>query len=184
MRASVLAVLLLLLTGCSASKQPTSTGPNSTSMLAGNWVIEISGTNSSTVTAELVASGTPVYDASAQVGLTSCNLSWEGAGWAGSVTGPACFTAGSPVAQLTSSDVNGSPVSTVALLVGVPNNPTPNGAAFQFYYEEVFNGASNGWSIIGNGTITNGVASGTWECDTAVTSACTGVSGTFSATQQ
>ena len=204
------AVSMLLLgvgmLGCNAAKQAGSTAPASTNITAGAWVTTINnfiGEQTDTVTVQVVyPNGTTVYDVS-PVGVISCENggitydSGDGPQPAGNpVVGPACFVAlgggcnggcVSGTTGLTSNitSSNGSASSgdlPLTFSIGVPTNPTPNGSAFNIQYGE-FHTTVGTWQMDGTGTINNGTASGTWVCDPS-TPACSGITGTFTATQQ
>jgi hypothetical protein len=207
---SAVSMLLLLGAGmlaCNAVKQAGSTPP-STSMMAGSWVTTISnfiGGRTDTVTVvNLSPNGTTVYDVS-PVGVISCAnggiayASGDGPQPAGnSVVGPACFVAlgggcnggcvdgaSNTGVNIKSSNGSGSAgsngVEPLTFTIGVPTNPAPNGSTFNIQYAEADNATV--WQMDGTGTVNNGTASGTWVCDPS-TPACSGITGTFTATQQ
>jgi hypothetical protein len=199
---SAVSMLLLLGVGmlaCNAAKQAGSTPPASTSMMAGSWVVTITNFGGQTDTVTVVnpyPNGTIISDVS-PVGYTSCdnfgltytNGSAQNGGTP--VVGPACFVAlgagcnggcGPTPQSIKSSNPDAFPLN---FIIGVPTNPVPNGSAFNIQYAEVPDSPVNSveWQMDGTGTISNGAASGTWVCDPS-TPACSGVSGTFTATQQ
>jgi hypothetical protein len=197
---SAVSVLLFLgMLACNAAKQAGSTPP-STSMMAGSWVTTISnfiGGRTDTVTVvNLSPNGTPVYDSGPPaIGYTSCAedgityAAGDGPQPAGhTVVGPACFVA---LGGGENGTVNGVPDSNITIpnpddepltfTIGVPTNPVPNGSVFNIQYAEEYNDVI--WQMDGTGTISNGTASGTWVCDPS-TPACSGITGTFTATQQ
>jgi hypothetical protein len=198
-----LLIVVLGLTGCNAAKQAASTPASTptTSMTAGTWVVTINnfiGARTDTVTVvNLSPNGTLVYDgAGPSIGYTSCDnggLTYTVVGQAQSggtpVVGPACFVAlGGGANATVNGVVDGNITSTNAndevldFIIGVPTNPTPNGSAFNIQYSEE-EGGNNSWQMDGSGTINNGTATGTWVCDPS-TPACSGITGTFTATQQ
>jgi hypothetical protein len=201
---SAVSVLLFLgMLACNAAKQAGNTAPASTSMMAGAWVVTINdfiGGRTDTVTVvNLSPNGTAVYDGSGPaVGYTSCDnfgLTYtNGTPQNGGtpVVGPACFVAlgggangtvnGVPDSNITSTNTDAEPLN---FIIGVPTNPAPNGSTFNLSYEEdtPVNGVETTWQMDGTGTISNGTASGTWVCDPS-TPACSGITGTFTATQQ
>ncbi|MGC2794643.1 MAG: hypothetical protein WA899_21680 [Candidatus Sulfotelmatobacter sp.] len=207
---SVVVMLLLGVgtLGCNAAKQTGSTSTISTSVMAGAWVTTINnfiGGRTDTVTVvNLSPNGTTVYDVS-PVGVISCangGITYSSvpqpAG--NSVVGPACFVAlgggcnfidgclssndpSNIVPNITSSNGSGSNgVEPLTFTIGVPANPAPNGSKFNIQYAE-FGSASGTWQMDGTGTVNNGTATGTWVCDPS-TPACSGMSGTFTATEQ
>ena len=196
--------------GCNAAKQAGSTAP-ATSMTAKTWVTTISnfiGGHTDTVTAiTLSPNGTPVYDGPPPaIGNISCangGITYAPGGGpqppGNSVVGPACFVAlgggcngggcvgtPNPNMNLTSSNaggnINAPGVEVLDFTIGVPTDPVPNGSTFNIQYAE-FDSGYGVWQMDGTGTINGGVASGTWVCDPS-TPACSGISGTFTATQQ
>jgi hypothetical protein len=197
-----LLIVVLGLTGCNAAKQAASTPAStpSTSMTAGAWVVTINnfiGARTDTVTVvNLSPNGTAVYGGynDPPVGVISCAnggmtyAAGDGPQPAGnSVVGPACFVAlGGGANATVNGVVDGNITSTnpndevLTFTIGVPTNPTPNGSAFNIQYAE-YNGVI--WQMDGTGTISNGVASGTWVCDPSAP-ACSGITGAFTATQQ
>lgn len=206
------AVSMLLLgvgmLGCNAAKQAGSTAPASTNITAGAWVTTINnfiGGQTDTVTVQVVyPNGTTVYDVS-PVGVISCANggitydSGDGPQPAGNpVVGPACFVALGGGCNGIDSCVSSAPSNTspnitstntdaevLTFTIGVPTNPAANGSAFNIEYAEYtpVNGVETLWQMDGTGTISNGTASGTWVCDPS-TPACSGITGTFRATQQ
>jgi hypothetical protein len=208
MRKTAVTLLLLLLflavgmLGCNAAKQAGQVTPAGTNMTAGTWVVAINdfiGGRTDTVTVvNSYPNGTLVYDGSGpSVGYTSCDndgLTYtNGTPQTGGtpVVGPACFVAlgggcnGGCVSGATNTDTNitssnGPDVEPLTFIIGVPLNPAPNESAFNIQYAE-YNGVI--WQMDGTGTIANGTASGTWVCDPS-TPACSGMTGTFTATQQ
>lgn len=193
--------------GCGATKQAGTTpaSTSTTSMTAGPWVVTIDnfiGGQTDTVTVQVVVpNGTPVYDGSGPaVGYTSCDnngLTYSnGTPQTGGtpVVGPDCFVAlgtgcnggcveGTPSPNITSTNTTDTPGD---FIIGVPANPVPNGSTFNISYEEIEPNIvlSGGWWLMdGTGTISNGTASGTWVCDQS-TPACSGITGTFRASQQ
>jgi hypothetical protein len=205
---SAVSMLLLLgvgMLGCNAAKQAGSTAPASTNITAGAWVTTINnfiGGQTDTVTVQVVyPNGMTVYDVS-PVGALSCenggitySSTPQPAG--NPVVGPACFVAlgggcnliggclssspSSVVQNITSSDHASGGVLPLTFTIGVPANPAPNGSTFNIQYAEADNAIV--WQMDGTGTINNGTASGTWVCDPS-TPACSGITGTFRATQQ
>jgi hypothetical protein len=187
---SLFAVFMLLsvsavLVCCGSTTQGTT--PVSTNMTAGTWVITIvNGVGvgkSNIITTTVAPNGTPVPATS---GNTSCSTdSYQNEPPYQSVVGPACFNAlgggsDNQVGTLSQS----APGEPLNLMLGVPANPVTSGSAFNLLYMEVIADGTEGiWQIDGTGTISNGTASGTWVCD-ASTPLCSGISGTFSATQQ
>jgi hypothetical protein len=210
MRKTAVTLLLLLLflavgmLGCNAAKQ-AGTPVTGTNMTAGTWVVTINDFigGQDTVTVQVIyPNGTTVYDVS-PVGVISCDnggityASGDGPQPPGNpVVGPACFVAlgggcnGGCVSgttgltsNITSSNGSGSSGDLpLTFSIGVPTNPTPNGSAFNIQYGE-FHTTVGTWQMDGTGTISNGMASGTWVCDPS-TSACSGMTGTFTAAQQ
>jgi hypothetical protein len=186
------------LVGCGTTKQAAPATPT-TNMTAGAWVVTINnfiGSQTDTVTVQAVfPNGTPVYDVSL-VGYTSCAedgityVAGDGPQPAGhTVVGPACFVAlgggcnGGCIEAEPSSDItsSNSDDEVLTFTLGVPTNPAANGSVFNIQYAEEGNGVI--WQMDGTGTISDGTASGTWVCDPS-TPACSGITGTFTATQQ
>jgi hypothetical protein len=199
---SAVSMLLFLgvgMLGCNAAKQADSTAPASTSMTTGAWVVTINnfiGERTDTVTVvNPYPNGTLIYDGSGPaVGYTSCDndgLTYYNPPQTGGtpIVGPACFVAlgggcnggcGSTPQSIASS--NGTTgVLPLNFVIGVPTNPVPNASTFNVQYAEQDD--SSLWQMDGTGTINNGTASGTWVCDSS-TPACSGITGTFTATQQ
>lgn len=200
---SMLLLLGVAMLGCNAAKQAGSTPPAGTSMMAGAWVVNIpnfiGGQTDAVTVAGLSPNGTPVYDSGPAIGYISCanaGMTYapgDGPQPAGNaVVGPACFVAlgggcngggcvgaGVNSELITSSNTDAEPLT---FSIGVPTNPTPNGSAFNIQYGE-FHTTVGTWQMDGTGTINNGTASGTWVCDPS-TPACSGITGTFTATQQ
>jgi hypothetical protein len=197
---SVVSLLMFVsacLVGCGATKQSTPATPT-TNITAGAWVTTINnfvGGQTDTVTVQVVSpNGTLAYDGSGPaVGYTSCDndgLTYYNPPQTGGtpVVGPACFVAlgygcnggcvdGTPTPNITSTDS----VEPGDFIIGIPVNPAPNGSAFNISYNEL--SGSTVWQMDGSGTIINGTASGTWVCDPS-TPACSGITGTFTATLQ
>ncbi len=199
---SVVSLLMLVsayLVGCGATKQSTPATPTTTNMTASPWVVTINnfiGGRTDTVSvANPYPNGTLIYDGSGPaVGYTSCDnsgLTYYNPPQTGGtpVVGPACFVAlgggcnggcGSTPQNITSS--NGTTgVLPLNFIIGVQTNPVPNASTFNIQYAEQDD--SSLWQMDGTGTINNGTASGTWVCDPS-TPACSGITGTFTATQQ
>jgi hypothetical protein len=78
----------------------------------------------------------------------------------------------------------GSNGEALVFLVGVQQNPAPAGSTMSFSLTQG-RGAGVYSVFAGTGTlVSKGMASGTWSCDTQLTSFCAGQAGTFSAVQQ
>ena len=127
-----------------------------------------------------------------------------------SIKGPACFIAGGRNGALGDDpNLNFGPGTFVhnpaGIFVGVPHDPAPANSTVNFMLIEAYPGAcaldcgtpgnslwttdtsqiEANWSIFsGTGTIVNGTMTGSWECDTDYTANCSGMSGTWAATQQ
>ncbi len=198
---NVSAVMLLFLAvamvGCNAAKQAGSTPPAGTNITDGSWALTINnfeGGQPATISVQAVfPNDTPVYSAPLMIGYTSCaedGITYlpaadfpQPAG--NTVVGPACFVAlgggcnnGNCIQAEPSADITTSTrYDPGSFTIGVPTNPVLNGSAFNIQYVEV-----GGWQMDGTGTISNGVASGTWVCD-QTTPACSGITGSFTATQ-
>ncbi len=126
------------------------------------------------------------------------------------IGGPACFIAGGRDGAI-ADDPNlnigpGTFVFTPAgIFLGVPQQPAPANSTVSFLLIEAYPGAcaldcgapgnwpwttdpiviEENWSIFSaSGTIANGTMKGNWECDTAYTTNCSGMSGTFTGTNQ
>ncbi len=210
MKRMLLTLLALALTGCNAAKQaapqPTPPSTPSTSITAGAWVTTITnfiGGRTDTVTVvNLSPNGTTVSDVS-PVGVISCAnggityVAGDGPQPAGNpVVGPACFVAlgggcnGGCVTGASNTDTNitssNANDSVLTFTIGVPTNPVPNGSTFNIQYAEADGNATSPeyYQMDGTGTINNGTASGTWVCDPSTAASCSGISGTFTATQQ
>lgn len=175
---------LLVIGGCGANKQVSGTG--STNMTDGPWIITATNAGgvgtTNVITTTVVPNGTPVPATS---GTTSCNTdSYQDQPPYESLVGPVCFNAlgGGSLGQVgnISATAPGEPLGD--LMIGVSANPAPNGSTFNFMYLQNLT-AHGMWQIDGTGTINNGTASGTWACDPS-TSACSGVTGTFTAVLQ
>lgn len=177
-----------VLVGCGGATQASSTPASGTNMTAGAWVITITngggGGTSNVVTTTVVGpNGTP---ADTEGGTISCSTaSFQGPSDAETVVGPVCFIAlgGGATGTLGNLSMTASGMTLGAMMMGVTANPAPNGSRFNFTFREGLTAASGEWQIDGTGTINNGTVSGTWSCDTS-TPACSGISGTFTGTQQ
>lgn len=210
MKRLVLLLMLLsvsvALVSCGATKQDGSTPATpTTNITAGAWVVTINnfidGRTDTVTVVNLSPNGTTVYDVS-PVGVISCENggitydSGEGPQPAGNpVVGPACFVAlgggcnGGCVSGASNTDTNitssNANDSVLTFTLGVPTNPVPNGSTFNIQYAEADGDATSPeyYQMDGTGTINNGTASGTWVCDPS-TPECSGITGTFTATQQ
>jgi hypothetical protein len=201
MSAVCLLFLVVGMLGCNAAKQAGNAAPTGTDIPAGTWVVTINnfiGGETDTVTVvNPYPNGTLVYDAGPPaVGYTSCDndgLTYYNPPQNGGtpVVGPACFVAlgggcnggcGPTPQNITSSTTDAEPLN---FIIGVPTNPVPNASTFNIQFAEAIDATSGEtlWQMDGTGTITNGTASGTWVCDPS-TPECSGITGTFTATQQ
>jgi hypothetical protein len=201
---SMLLLLGAAMLGCNAAKQASSAAPAGTNITSGTWVVTVNnfigGRTDAVTVVNLSPNGTAEYDGSGPaIGYTSCDNSGltytNGSPQNGGtpVVGPACFVAlgggangtvnGVPDSNITSTNTDALPLN---FIIGVPTNPVSNGSVFNIQYAEIDGGdtPSGVWQMDGTGTInSDGTATGTWVCDSS-TSSCSGITGTFTATQQ
>jgi hypothetical protein len=99
------------------------------------------------------------------------------------VEGPICFTADDDTRQGSISGTGQFLYPPQSLLVGSSTNPLPSNTTatidLLFVEEDQYGDVA---VFNGNGSISNGVATGTWACNPS-SPACSGLSGTFSGSQ-
>jgi len=182
--AAIIFITALGFLGCGSNSsnqtgQGSPTPPPVASIAQGTWTMTLSGNISlqsgdpessigGKLQASLVPTGTP-FSIGKENGFTSCSASWIndfGVIDSYSTSGPACFTADPDenVGSLTWTASSGSiGTGSTLLLIGVPSNVPVASSTFNFFYLE--NAAGGFVGVSGEGTITDGVMTGTWTCN-------------------
>jgi hypothetical protein len=162
----LLASILLISCGSSSSKSGQANSPSTN--LQGSWAITASeaGASSSVFNVTLVSSPCSV---STPIGTFT-------------VQGPSCFIADDNTGQGAVSGTGSFFYPPQGVLIGVSANPAPSNASIDLLFAEA-NQLGEAAVFGGDGTVSNGVLSGTWSCNPN-SPICAGLSGSFSGTLQ
>jgi hypothetical protein len=167
---SVIGLVLagMLLVSCGSNSSNGSQQANSTTNIQGTWAITAaeSGGSSSVFNVTLVSSPCSV---ATPIGTFT-------------VQGPSCFIADDNTGQGSISGTGSFFYPPQGVLIGVPANPASSSASIDLLFAEAdqFGDAA---VFGGTGTVSNGTLTGTWSCNVN-SPVCSGLSGTFSGTQQ